>query len=240
METVLRELPRHIELTRAEPGCGRFVVERTVDPLIWKVSERFVDHESFDAHQERVRSSEWGRATSAITREYVVTSVADELTVRFGGASRVDTMDLLQSAGVQLNAYAETLLAHPIFDSPPEEMVRVTQRTPADLGLSQGGTLTEILEAGRAHDLRPVPLAAAPTLRLMTLSQEGAPDSVLSAGRPPTAAIHIASEPVSEDDEYPKGFYLRVVDGVPWLRGYRSDATYVMEPDQEYFFARLP
>lgn len=69
---VLHHLHRHIELTKAEVGCLRFAVEQTNNPLVWEVSERFVDQEAFDAHQARVRASEWGRATSGITREYVI------------------------------------------------------------------------------------------------------------------------------------------------------------------------
>lgn len=72
---VLRHLERHIELTRAEPGCLQFSVERIADPLVWAVQERFVDQAAFDSHQSRVRASEWGQATSGIKRDYVV--VAD-------------------------------------------------------------------------------------------------------------------------------------------------------------------
>ncbi|MGO1560911.1 Arginase/agmatinase/formimionoglutamate hydrolase [Actinomycetales bacterium JB111] len=71
---VLRHLPTHIRLSRAEAGCLRFDVEPTDDPLVWTVSERFVDREAFDAHQARVRASDWGQATSAIAREYAVTT----------------------------------------------------------------------------------------------------------------------------------------------------------------------
>jgi quinol monooxygenase YgiN len=70
---VRRHLDRHLELTRAEAGCLSFHVEPTRDPLVWSVSERFADQRSFDAHQERVRASEWGRVTAGITREYVIT-----------------------------------------------------------------------------------------------------------------------------------------------------------------------
>ena len=35
------------------------------------------------------------------------------------------------------------------------------------------------------------------------------------------------SVPLRADHDYPKGFYLRVVDGVTWLRGYRCDDEYV-------------
>lgn len=77
-DIVRQHLPQHIELTRAEPGCLRFDVEPTANPLIWTVRERFVDQAAFDAHQSRVRASDWGRVTSGIARDYVVEVVADD------------------------------------------------------------------------------------------------------------------------------------------------------------------
>lgn len=71
---VARELPRHVELTRAEPGCLSFEVEPTDDPLVWSVAERFVDRAAFAAHQARVAESDWGRATAGIERDYVITN----------------------------------------------------------------------------------------------------------------------------------------------------------------------
>lgn len=56
---VRRHLPEHVALTRAEPGCLRFEVEPTEDPLVWTVSELFVDRAAFEAHQARIRSSPW-------------------------------------------------------------------------------------------------------------------------------------------------------------------------------------
>lgn len=69
------------------------------------------------------------------------------------------------------------------------------------------------------------------------MDQANAPDSVLSGGKAPTGAIHVASAPVSADVEYPKGFYLRVVDGQPWLRGFRCDDTYRWPADTALAFA---
>lgn len=71
---VRRHLPEHVALTLAETGCLRFAVEATEDPLVWTVSELFVDRAAFEAHQARVRSSRWFEATSGIARDYVVTS----------------------------------------------------------------------------------------------------------------------------------------------------------------------
>ncbi|MEZ5912014.1 MAG: antibiotic biosynthesis monooxygenase [Paracoccaceae bacterium] len=70
---VARYLPEHIRLSREEPGCLHFDVAPLPDaPLVWTVSESFVDAAAFEAHQTRTRESRWYRATSAITREFVV------------------------------------------------------------------------------------------------------------------------------------------------------------------------
>ncbi|MCH6472479.1 putative quinol monooxygenase [Sinomonas terrae] len=65
-------LPDHVRLTRAEVGCTSFEVIPTDDPLVWSVEERFEDQDVFDSHQQRVVSSEWGRATAGVERRYSI------------------------------------------------------------------------------------------------------------------------------------------------------------------------
>ena len=72
---VKKHLTRHLELTRAEPGCLAFDVVQTEDPLVWNVAERFQDTDAFHFHQARVTASDWGRATAAIKRSYTVTGL---------------------------------------------------------------------------------------------------------------------------------------------------------------------
>lgn len=67
-----RFLPKHIELSRDEPGCLRFEVTQSDDPLVWDVSEQFIDQSSFDSHQARVQSSEWGHVTAHMQRDYTI------------------------------------------------------------------------------------------------------------------------------------------------------------------------
>lgn len=76
IQLVETHLPEHLRLTRAEPGCISFDVTQTDDPLIWRVEELFVDRAAFDFHQQRARASEWFAATSAIPRDYEVTTLA--------------------------------------------------------------------------------------------------------------------------------------------------------------------
>ncbi|WP_228460913.1 putative quinol monooxygenase [Gordonia crocea] len=73
VETVSRYLSRHVELTRAEAGCLHFEVVPTENPRVWSVVERFADQPAFDAHQARVRASDWGKATAGIKRDYAIT-----------------------------------------------------------------------------------------------------------------------------------------------------------------------
>lgn len=70
---VRRELPEHISLTRAEPGCVTFEVTATDDPLCWQVNETFRDRAAFEAHQARTRDSEWYRATAGVMRDFTQT-----------------------------------------------------------------------------------------------------------------------------------------------------------------------
>ncbi|MGJ8528208.1 putative quinol monooxygenase [Maritalea sp.] len=66
-------LPKHIELTLAEPGCISFVVvpSTQIDGR-FKVAELFVDRAAFEAHQERTKASAWHKITDGIPREYTI------------------------------------------------------------------------------------------------------------------------------------------------------------------------
>ena len=134
-----------------------------------------------------------------------------ERPLTLGGRTPEDLRDGLVAAGVQLNALAETLLAHPAVTGTAVETVTLTERTVAELGLPEGGTLGQVIAAAQRHGLELCPAATGPHLRLVLTDQAPAPDSVLSAGRAPRGALHVLSAPLSEDHEYPKGFYLSLI-----------------------------
>lgn len=75
---VRQHLPRHYNLTHAEPGCLSFEVQPTADPLVWQVEEEFLDLGAFEAHQARVAASEWGIATAGIERRYRIEGDSSE------------------------------------------------------------------------------------------------------------------------------------------------------------------
>jgi len=71
-----RELVRHIELTKQEPGCLVFDVDQDKKHANkFDVYEEFVDKTAFEAHQSRVANSEWGAVTSNVERHYQIVGI---------------------------------------------------------------------------------------------------------------------------------------------------------------------
>lgn len=74
IEVVESHLPTHIRLSRAEDGCISFdVCVDPQNPNRYLVDEEFADQASFEAHQARVKASDWGRATAHLQRQYKIT-----------------------------------------------------------------------------------------------------------------------------------------------------------------------
>ncbi len=163
--------------------------------------------------------------------------VDDVLTLSVGGSSRAEWEPALDRAGVRVNASAERLFDHPRFDAAPARAVGIVVRSVAELGMADGATLVEILERARQGGLDACAPVTGVYLRLAMLDQVASADSVMSNGRAPDGSITVASWPLEDDSDFPKGLYLRVVDGVPWLRGYRCDDDHVWSPDDRFAFA---
>jgi quinol monooxygenase YgiN len=72
-QIVLAHLPAHIEASRAEPGCLKFNVQPTENPLIWRLDESFATTEDFNMHQQRTKASLWGQVSSEIGRDFTFT-----------------------------------------------------------------------------------------------------------------------------------------------------------------------
>ncbi|WP_287903881.1 hypothetical protein [Arthrobacter sp.] len=162
--------------------------------------------------------------------------IPDTLRLRVGGLDPACLRAALTARGVLLNAHAETLLDHPAFSARLPEEIIVVQKSVEALGFAAGATLPRVFAVARRRGLGLCPPDAGPYLRLALLHQPDAPDSVLSAGRSPSGSLKVASAPLRDDESYPKGFYLRAVDGQLWLRGYRCGDEYCFPPDQDFIF----
>ncbi len=161
---------------------------------------------------------------------------SEPLRLRIAELTRTELKGALTLAGVRLNTSAETLLENEVFDRVSAETVEIVECTVEDLGLARGAVLPQILASAREQGLLPCPMVSGPYLRLAMPKQMTARDSAMSNGRAPTGSLTVASEPLRADDDYPKGFYLRVVDGESWLRGYRCSNEHLWSPGDRFAF----
>lgn len=164
-------------------------------------------------------------------------TLVDPVTVDVGVMPRLCLLDALREGGIGLNEAAATLLDDAIFDVQEPESVIVVERSVGDLGLMAGAVLPQIFEAAQERGLQLCPPTTGPYLRLLLRSQATAPDAVMSNGKAPSGSLTVAAPLIHGGDGYAKGFYLRVITGQPWLRGYRcSSSEHIWDPGDKFVF----
>lgn len=160
--------------------------------------------------------------------------------VAVGGLGKAQLLQALRDAEVQLNAHADTLFKDPRFTTCHMTDTRsIAARSVKELGFKEGATYAQIVARAQAQGLDECPLELGPHLRLTFLSQPEPHDAdLVSRGYAPTASLTVASTPLDDSDDTPKGFYLRKVGGELWLRGYRASPCHVWSPGDVLVFQR--
>jgi hypothetical protein len=154
--------------------------------------------------------------------------------------NRAELLAVLRGHDIQLNAYAETLFEDSRFTTlARQHLVEIRALSVAELGFDGGATYGQLLAAALESGLAECPLELGPHLRLQFFDQpDGADDAPLTPGRAPHGSITIASSPLDDNDDTAKGFYLRRVHGVLWLRGYRSWRGHIWSPSDVLVFSK--
>jgi hypothetical protein len=161
-------------------------------------------------------------------------------TVTVGGLTKSELLQELQRNAISMNESGARLFASDQFTtSATRYSVTTVELTVRNLGFPRGATIAEISVSAKALGLGLCPIELGPHLRLQYLDQpEGYEGKPVRQHQAPYGSITIASEQLTEDDDFPKGFYLRRIKGVLWLRGYRSGPEHVWEPDDHFIYAR--
>ncbi len=159
-------------------------------------------------------------------------------TVLVGGMSKPQLLIELRRSGVELNDAARLLFAHDGFTTLPTGVNFTTiELSVGNLGCTRGATIARVHARAKELGLSLCPLELAPHLRLQFLEQpEGHLGHPPSSHRAPPGSLTVASQQLTDDDETPKGFYLRRVAGTRWLRGYRSGAEHRWNPEDRLVF----
>ena len=144
--------------------------------------------------------------------------------------------ELLEKRGILLNAYARTYLKHPkLHEMELPDRFRLVLLTPSELGFAEGCTTQQLIDRVQALGLAPCHPMAAVFLRLHLTDQPESANTVLTGShRSPDGSITVLSQPLSADDAFPRGLYLRNVSGQLWLRGYVCDADFRWSPSDVF------
>ena len=151
-------------------------------------------------------------------------------TIKYGGLRKIDLLERLSNENVNLNEYAKVLFSSDLYEtSKNEQSARIIELSIEDLGFSDGAIFANIIEKIKMLNLKLCSLDIGPYLRLDYKDQKEEVEH--GRNKAPKGSITIFSQPVFEQNEdFPKGFYIRKMDGKLWLRGYVSPMDYIWEP----------
>ena len=160
--------------------------------------------------------------------------------VHIGGMDKRELIQALRQQSVQLNQAAEVLFDDPRFTPLPQsKVIEIALVSVSALGFGEGATYQQLTERALKSGLVECPLELGPHLRLQFPDQpEGSAGRPATQHRAPPGSITIASSPIDDCDDTPKGFYLRRIDGVLWLRGYWSWPGHIWSPEDVLVFSR--
>jgi hypothetical protein len=158
--------------------------------------------------------------------------------IRIGGKTKEELLEALREHGVELNEAGTILFARDEFTtSEASSVVETVEITVANLGFAEGATSDLLLARAASLGLSPCPLELAAYLRLDYRDQpEGHQGHPPTQHRAPPGSVTIVSRPIHADDTVPQGFYVRRINGVLWLRGYRAGPEHIWDPEDRLLF----
>lgn len=162
----------------------------------------------------------------------------NKITLRAETFPKEQLPDVLKRHDISINAYAQMYFDHPSFstDHFPDEVHTVIASL-RELGFDRGATLKDIFEILPQYRLKPCHVNTGLFLRIAWKDQKQSVNSILSGShQAPDQAVTVLSDILERDDTFPKGLYLRNVEGTLWLRGYVCDASYQWSSDDLFAF----
>lgn len=147
------------------------------------------------------------------------------------------SLRMLKERGILTNRYAEQYISHPSFSAKEPGELTAAIISLKESGLENGASLDELFRYIRGTQFSPCPADTGFFLRLAWTDQPQSQNSVLTGTHSsPESAVTVLSEMPERDEAFPRGLYLRNVDGSLWLRGYVCDSAYRFPADALFAF----
>ena len=159
--------------------------------------------------------------------------------VSIGGLLIAQLLERIESGGIKMNSLAIEMLTDKNHFRAREDAttIEVVLTTVEELGLPNGGLLSQAIDAAESLGYQLCPPDLGPYLRLSILEQQEGYDGfeVTQHQAPPGSITAVHQRPKDDESEY-RGFYLRRISGALWLRGYKSWCGHVWQPQDMLVF----
>lgn len=148
-------------------------------------------------------------------------------------------LNKLEEHNILINQYAKLFFSHPTFSTNHPREMTIAIAPLREIGLENGATLNEISQRIEILGFKPCPANAGLFLRFEWKNQPKSQNTLLSGThRSPEQAVVVFSNPIEKCDTFPKGLYLRNVEGRLWLRGYVCDSEFRFSGDDLFAFRK--
>jgi hypothetical protein len=201
--------------------------------------QRFVWHGQH--HIAQIKSLKSVTEIGKLNQEEIYPHCAMEIrVVEVGGLSKLQLKHKLQQCSIRMNEYGIKLLdVEKFIISPTKRQLETVEILVRNLGFTDGATTSQLFQMADTLGLQLCPIDLGPFLRIQYLDQpETCTSSPEKGNQAPSGSLTIASEALSEDDYFPKGFYLRRTNDELWLRGYIADDLHEWNPYDRFIFCR--
>lgn len=164
----------------------------------------------------------------------------ETIQLSIGGISKAELRQKLKDHDISINPLGNDLLESDLFTITKQpQTITLAFMTLKELGFNQRGpTLPEIIRQVKSRGLDLCPPETGPFLRL-AYSKDNNSQGMEKQYRTPDGAITVLSPPLSKDHDFPKGFYLRKVEGTYWLRGYTCDDQHRFDVNERFVFQEI-
>lgn len=148
-----------------------------------------------------------------------------------GGHSKQELLQNLKDQNIGINEYGLKIINHPSFViSPQKNKLLSVEISVNDLGFPNGAVTKEIYQKAEELGLRLCPAELGPYIRLQYLDQPIDP--------PKGNWLNIAMKKLSDEPDFPNGFYLRRREDGFWLRGYLASPDHLWCSTDRFIFLK--
>jgi len=148
-------------------------------------------------------------------------------TIEVGGLSKAELLHQFQRHSISMNDYGKRLFEETSWvPSQTPYSLETVELAARQLGFPAGTVTAQLYERAGELGLSLCPLEAGPFLRLQYLDQ------------PEGFWITIASQTLSDEPDFPNGFYLRRLEDGLWIRGYTATPDHVWDADDHFVFCK--